>query len=487
MKHLLLSLLFISTITLAQRVPCEDGMAGNFPCEGYDLMSTISLQTLSPSATLANDSWGWTDPDTGVEYALVGLSNGTVFIDISDPENPVHVGTLPTQTVPSDWRDVKVFNNHAYVVSEATGHGMQVFDLTRLRNVAVPPMTFTADAVNTSFGSAHNIIINEESGYAYPVGARNFTGTARMFNGGPIFININNVTSGVPSAGVNEGGYEMDNYSHDAQVVIYDGPDTRFTGEEILIGSNEEFVTIVNISDKDNPVNLSTISYGQVGYTHQGWFTEDQRYFIMGDELDERDFGFPTRTLVFDFQNLTEPELELSYEGPTDAIDHNGYVLDNKFYLANYTAGLRVLEIFRSGSGDSEQFAMLEVGSFDSRPESDGANFDGAWNVYPYFESGNILISDINRGFLLVSPTETLSTPEFSEEENSLSISPNPTTGILRINTTIPIEKIEVYDVLGKQILEIENPNLVVDMSQLQDGVYILRINDNLSQQFFKE
>ncbi|MDX1463766.1 MAG: choice-of-anchor B family protein, partial [Marinirhabdus sp.] len=375
--------------TATAQTPCSGGMAGPYPCDGYTLQSSIDLTILD--AANGNDSWGWTDPANGDEYAIVALSNGTAFIDISNPTNPVYLGKLPTHTSSSLWRDVKVYNNHAYVVSEASGHGMQVFDLTRLRNVVGAPVTFTEDAHFDEFGSAHNIVINEESGYAYPVGARdNFGGP--LFNGGPIFINIQN-----PTSPVGEGGYGMDDYSHDAQMVQYCGPDPDYSGREIMIGSNENEIVIVDITDKNNPVGISTLSYGNVEYTHQGWFTEDQRFFLLGDELDEQNVGVPTRTLVFDLNDLDNPTLSFEYSGPTDAIDHNGYTKGSKFYLANYRAGLRVLDI-----SDIENGNITEEGFFDSYPGSNSASFSGAWNVYPYFESGNIVISDMQRGFLLV-------------------------------------------------------------------------------------
>ena len=169
----------------ARRI-CENGMAGVFPCNDYDLMSHITLSEMS--AQDGNDSWGWTDASTNKEYALMGLDNGTAFIDISDPIKPIYLGKLPTATENSSWRDVKVYQNYAFIVSEAPNHGMQVFDLTKLRNVSSPPQTFTADAHYTAFGSAHNIVINETSGYAYAVGT-NRSGT---YKGGPLFINIQN-------------------------------------------------------------------------------------------------------------------------------------------------------------------------------------------------------------------------------------------------------------------------------------------------------
>lgn len=363
-------------------IPCTNGMAGVYPCNGYNLISHIGLSFLG--ATSGNDSWGWTDPTTQKEYALMGLDSGTAFIDISDPLNPVVLGNLPTATVNSTWRDVKTYGNYAFVVSEAPGHGMQVFDLTRLRTVT-SFQTFTADAHYTGFGDAHNIVINEANGYAYAVGTN-------TFGGGPHFIDLSN-----PLSPVAAGGYANDAYSHDAQVVTYNGPDTDYTGREIYIGSNESVVVIVDITDKNNPTRISTISYSNIGYTHQGWFTEDMNYFILGDELDERNFGGNTRAVVFDLTDLDNPTFHMNYFGPTRAIDHNGYVKGNLFFQANYSAGVRMIDISNIASG-----TMNEVGFFDTNPDNNNANFDGAWNVYPYFASGNIIISDTERGFFII-------------------------------------------------------------------------------------
>ena len=157
--------------TILPQFPCENGFANGHPCNGFDLMSHIPNDILGGEGAEGNDSWGWTDPETGNEYALVGTTTCAAFVDITDPSSPIFLGTLPTATVNSLWRDIKVYNNHAFIVSEAPDHGMQVFDLTRLRNVANPPETFTADANYNEFGKAHNIVINEDSGFAYAVGS----------------------------------------------------------------------------------------------------------------------------------------------------------------------------------------------------------------------------------------------------------------------------------------------------------------------------
>lgn len=374
-------------------IPCESGMADIYPCNGYDLMSHLTLSELTINgfgggAIEGNDSWGWTDPTTNKEYALVGLSSHTAFVDVSDPVNPILLGILPTATVNSIWRDIKVYQNHAFIVSEAPGHGMQVFDLTRLRNVPSPPETFTADTHFTDFGKAHNLFINETSGYAYVVG----TSRSGTFSGGALFINIQN-----PTAPISEGGFGAGGYSHDVQVINYTGPDTDHTGKEILVGSNENEIVIADVSNKANPRVLSTVAYSNIGYTHQGWFTEDLNHFIVGDELDEQNIGNNSRTLVFDLSDLDNPTYDFDYFGPTLAIDHNGYVKGNEYFLANYRAGVRVLDISQIASN-----TITEIGFFDTYPESDSANFNGVWNVYPYFTSGNIIISDIERGLFII-------------------------------------------------------------------------------------
>ena len=372
-------------ISFIPQFPCDNGFADIYPCNDYDLMAHISIDDLGGTGAAGNDSWGWTDATTGKEYALVGTTTGSAFVDISNPSDPLLLGTLPTATINSIWRDIKVYNNHAFIVSEASNHGMQVFDLTRLRNVANPPEIFTADAHYTGFGHSHNIVINEDNGYAYAVGTN-------TFNGGPHFINIQNPTSPIA-----EGGYSMDGESHDAQVVTYNGLDSDYSGHEIYIGSNGNEVVIVDVTNKANPTHISSINYTNLGFVHQGWFTEDLTYFIVGDEVDELTFGNNTRTLFFDFSDLDNPILQFEYLGSNSAIDHNGYTKGNKLYLANYTAGVRIIDITNIANS-----SVNEVGFFDTFPPNNSNSFNGVWNVYPFFSSGNIIVSDIEGGLFII-------------------------------------------------------------------------------------
>ena len=123
---------------------CQGGSAGPFPCSNVDLLSFMPLSSIGGDGTThGNDLWGWTDPLNGREYALMGLTTGTAFVDITNPKDPLYVGLLPAQTLPSTWLDLKVYKNYAFIVSEAPGQGMQVFDLKQLRKVGAPPVVFS--------------------------------------------------------------------------------------------------------------------------------------------------------------------------------------------------------------------------------------------------------------------------------------------------------------------------------------------------------
>ena len=467
---------FLATVTLFAQTPCVDGFAGDYPCNGYDLQSFIPWTTFN--ATNANDSWGWTDPQDGKEYALVGVRDGVAFVDISDPVNPLYLGKLPTHSGPSLWRDLKTYNNYVFVVSEASNHGMQVFDLTRLRNVANPPETFTEDAHYDGFGSAHNVVINESEGYAYGVGTSSFAGGAH-------FVDISD-----PLNPVADGGYADENYSHDAQVVTYSGPDTDYTDREIYIGSNEDQVVIVDVTDKANPQTISTINYSNIAYTHQGWLTENQEKFILGDEIDELNFGFNTRSVIFDVSDLDNPTFDFEYFGPTPATDHNVYVKGDVLYLANYKAGLRVLDI-----SDIDNQNITETGFFDVYTPSNTAGYDGAWNVYPYFESGNILISSLQfgdsnyLGGMYIVRSSTLGIQNYVDA-SSIKILPNPAINEITISSEeAAITSVQISDVIGKVLFSEENMNTLnktVDFSSFTQGVYFVNVNNGITKKIIK-
>jgi len=381
-------------------VNCNNGQAGPFGCS-----SNVQLQGFLPIRDIGggrgvnlNDIWGWTDPTTNREYALVGRTNGTSFVDVTDATNPRYLGDLPMTpgARPNAWRDIKVYRDHAYIVADGSGqHGMQVFDLARLRNVTTP-QTFTADTVYERVGSAHNIVINEQSGTAYAVGVNS---GGEVCGGGLHMIDIREPKKPkfIGCFADPRTGNAGTGYSHDAQCVTYSGPDEKYRGREICIGSNETAISIADVTDRDSTIALSRASYPNVQYAHQGWFTEDQRFFYMNDEGDEVAGVVPkTRTVIWDVSDLDDPIFVGEFLGVTSASDHNLYVKGDTMYQSNYASGLRIIDI-------SDRKQPREIGFFDTVPAGDNEpGFTGSWSNYPYFRSGTIIFTSIREGLFVV-------------------------------------------------------------------------------------
>jgi choice-of-anchor B domain-containing protein len=382
--------------------PCTSGMAGPFPCSNIKLMSYLPKSGVGAGDGIElNDLWGWVDPQTNREYAIVMRRDGTAFVDVTDPLNPTFLGFLPIPAgaQPNTWHDVKVYANHAFIVADGAGaHGVQVFDLTTLRGVTTP-QTFSVVTRYTNVASAHNIFINEATGFAYSVGGSSGGTTC---GGGLHMINIQSPANPTfagcfadPQTGRLGTGY-----THDVQCVVYAGPDATYTGREICFGSNETAISISDVTLKSAPVAVSRASYPGVAYTHQGWLTPDQRYFFVNDELDEGNgIVTATRTLVWDVTDLDDPVLLTQYLGPTNATDHNHYIRGNRMYMSNYQFGLRVVDV-------TTPAAPVQLGFFDTaptRPNSPG--FAGSWSNYPFFPSGNIVMTSRDEGLFVLRTT----------------------------------------------------------------------------------
>ena len=285
-----------------------------------------------------SDSWGWTDPMTGDEVAIVGLEDGTSFIQITDPKNPIVLGFLPQSGNNLQiWSDMKVFSNHVFIGRESKQHGVQIMDLTKLRahygQVRECIEQLKEDAHYDQVTSSHNIVINEQTAFAYVVGTKTCSGGLHV-------MDIQN-----PLKPNYAGCFSDDGYTHDAQCVIYTGPDITYKNHEICFSFNEDTLTIVDVSDKANMIMLSRTSYDNDYYTHQGWLTEDQKFLMMNDENDERESGNPyTRTLLWNVEDLENPYHAGSHFAKVRSIDHNLYIRGSLAYLANYCSGLRILD-----------------------------------------------------------------------------------------------------------------------------------------------
>ena len=384
-------------------VLCEEGAAAGFSCESVDLLAFLPTSAIGAEPwERVSDIWGWMDPETGREYALVGRSGGAAIVDVSDPAAPRYVGVVTAN--PSGARDLKVYADHLFFTGDGAGdHGLVVFDLTRLRDTSGEPMSpnggvaFEPDAVYRGIASAHNLVMDAESGFAFPVGS---SGGGETCGGGLHMVDVRDPKSPVfAGCFTDDVGLIAPGRTHDAQCVVYRGPDDRYRGRQVCFISNESLLRIVDITDKATPTPIGGASHPGVAYIHQGWLTEDHRYYYLDDELDELVGTAPkTRTYIYDVAELDDPILVGSVDGPTAATDHNLYVKGDRMYQANYQAGFRLFDI-------SDPEAPEEIGWFDTTPyEGDPPGFVGAWTAYPFFESGTVVVTSMYEGVFLLRP-----------------------------------------------------------------------------------
>lgn len=399
----------------------EYGASLGFPGHGITMQSRLTLADMGSAAgNLGSAIWGWTDrtdPRGPQEYALFGLSDRTAFVNVTVPTAPVFIGHMASSTGTSPWRELKTYGNHLYVVSDGNGnHGMQVLDMTQFRNYAGTPITFApttryfAGNQANAFRNSHTIFINESSGFAYAFGTNTNSGGVHV-------VDIRN-----PTAPVYAGGYAGSNYIHDGQVVNYTGPDTRFTGKEILFAANsrgssninDDAVHIIDVSNKSAISLMGAATHPNARYIHQGWLTPDQKYFIVNDELDEYYDQRNTTTHVYDVSSLTNPFYVggFVHGNNNKVIDHNLFIKEVPGYgflafESNYTTGLRVIQL-----QDLSNAQMQELAWFDTYPADNGEkSFNGQWGNYPYFDSGTIIAGDRQNG-LFVLRMDLASVPE---------------------------------------------------------------------------
>ncbi len=372
-------------------VSCANGKVHGFDCDNVELLSYLPATALGASELRSTDVWGWTDSTTGREFAIIGLVDATAFVEVTDPVNPKYLGQLLLHPgASSNTIGVKVYKNHAFIVAEGTDNGMQVFDLTQLRDVKNAPATFEETAHYDKVTNVHTLTMNEATGFAYPVAVRM---GGEMCGGGLHMVDVRTPTKPI-FAGCHHNPSVGRGYVHDTHCVIYRGPDADYKGRELCLNSGEAAVEIVDVTDKKNPKTISVATYPSASYTHQGWFTEDMRYFFLDDELDDGVGEGKTRTIVFDLNDLDDPVVLTEFYGTTDATDHNLYIRGRYMYQSNYTAGLRIIDI-------NDPKSPKEVGFLDTAPDVDGPGMElGSWGNYPYFKNNVVAVS--NNGLFLV-------------------------------------------------------------------------------------
>ena len=358
-----------------------------FRADGIKLLSWVTLGELGGAS--GNDCWGYVSP-SGREYALIGVNTGTGIVEITDPSSPTIVTRIDGPN--SLWRDIKTYGHYAYSVSEGGG-GIQVIDLEQVDTGMV---TLVNEVTAGGTSETHNVAIDEESGFLYRCG------------GGSFGLRIYSLANPANPTFVRSWS---DIYVHDAQVVTYtSGP---YAGRQIAFvcggfsnGNVQTRLDVLDVTDKNNIFLRSRVTWPQRAYGHQVWLSPDRQYAYINDELDEN--PMPTRTLIADVSDLDASFLAGTFTNDISAVGHNLYTRDNLIYEANYRSGLRIFDA-------TDPLAPVEVRHFDTWPGNNHFGFNGLWSTYPYFPSGVVIGSDLEKGLFVLwaeDPLVEISFPE---------------------------------------------------------------------------
>ncbi|QQX80311.1 choice-of-anchor B family protein [Shewanella sp. KX20019] len=414
--------------------PCLDGMSGSFKCNNIDLVSHMPLNSFSSSPSSATDIWGHIDLNTGIEYALIALRNGTAIVDLSKPDAPEEVAFIAGSII--GWRDIKVYQwfdssslkwqANAYIVSEGADR-VQIVDLSQLPASVSVVVDNAAYSVHNVFISnldyTTNTVLDGATPALHIVGQNNNGGAFQTYsladpkNLAPLYLHT---------------GAVREDYTHDVSSVVIDDSRAQNSCQNslcnVLADFNEHSMRLWDISTQSQPSLLADVSYANPQYVHSGWWSEDKRYVFLHDELDERYLGVNTTLRVFNVDSLESPSLVNEWIGPSKAIDHNGYVRGSRYYMSNYQRGITVLDI-------SNPTDPKEAGFFDTYPASDGASFNGVWGIYPYLPSGLILASDISGGLYVLKDnthSATFGSSAFEHSESTLFPGDSITVKVMR-------------------------------------------------------
>ncbi|HEX2296472.1 MAG TPA: choice-of-anchor B family protein, partial [Actinomycetota bacterium] len=333
---------------------CVKGKAAGYPCKGIDLLAHVTLGTAEGGGV--SDVWGWVDPATGNEYAVLGGTGGVRFFDVTKPTAPVYLGRMvgKADTV-GMWVELEILNDHAYVVCDLSPCGLQIFDLKRLAGVEAAVPVWRPDVV-LPLGTFHSIASNPDTNHIFLNGLGAVVGSP---TGTPLIFDVSQ-----PLAPTPVGAMADDGYTHDSLCPTYKGPDKRFKGNEICFNFNEDTITVYDVTANPmQPEQLARVTYDTADYVHSGALTKDHSYLISTDEGDEVAHLRPSTLYIWDVRKLDAPKLIGEFVANSLSIDHNVYSEQDALYHANYTNGFRILDL-----KDASKGKLKEVAWFDTMP-----------------------------------------------------------------------------------------------------------------------
>jgi choice-of-anchor B domain-containing protein len=401
---------------------------------------TLRSKTVYSGQVLSN-IWGYAAG--GKEYALIGGRNGLIITDVTNPTTPVQITQIAGPA--SDWREIKTYQNFAYVATEGGG-GLQIVNLANLPGSNLTVTNYTGGGTTPAvLNTIHALQVDEAKGYLYLYGTNLVSGKALVFD-----LNVN------PAAPVYKGYFNGVGYAHDGYV----NNDTMYVGH-----INNGLVSIVDMTVKTGANNqigvpLCTPFNTPLNFSHNTW-----RYGNTLFTTDEK----PNSTLAsYDISDLSDIRLldQIQSNPGNNSIVHNTYIRNGYAITSWYVDGIAIVDVSRPDN-------LVKVGSYDTYTNT-STGFNGAWGVYPFLPSGNILVSNIN-GTSSTSGEMFVLTPNYQrgcyiEGNITDAVTGNPILGA----------KAELLSTTTSHVA----PTGVYKMGQLQSGTYTLQVTKTGYQPF---
>lgn len=303
----------------------------------------------------------------GNEYALVGTYTGLSIVDVTDPANPIIKFDIAGTN--SDWREVKTWQNYAYVTTEGCCNGLQILNLGYLPD-SVPMKYYKGNgAINNQLNTIHALHV--DAGYAYIYGSN-------LFSGAAVILDLSNPWN------PNYTGHTPGSYIHDGYV-----RNNTLYGSHIYDG----YFSVFDVTNKANPVLITTQNTPNL-FTHNTWLNDAANILFTTDEVSD---SYLASYDISDLNNITELN-RIQLTPGSGSIVHNTHTLNDFEVVSWYKDGIAIVDA-------SHPDNMIITGSYDTYTQGAGDGFNGAWGVYPYLPSGNLVVSDIDNGLYVLTPT----------------------------------------------------------------------------------
>jgi choice-of-anchor B domain-containing protein len=326
----------------------------------------VSLRSNLPYNYVLSNIGGYVD-SSGNEYALVGTFTGLSIVDVTNPANPIVKFNIPG--INSDWREVKTWQNFAYVTTEGCCDGLQILNLGYLPD-SVPLKYYKGDgAINNQINTIHALHI--DNGFCYLYGSD-------IFNGAALILDLADPWNPTYQ-GRTPGTYVHDGYVRNDTLYschIYDG-----------------YFSVIDVTNKANPSIVTTQNTPSL-FTHNSWLNDAGNVLFTTDEVND---SYLAAYDISDVNNITELG-RIQVTPGSGSIVHNTHTLNDYEIVSWYKDGIAIVDVSRPDN-------MIVVGSYDTYPQGSGGGFNGCWGVYPYLPSGNLVCSDIDNGLFVLTPT----------------------------------------------------------------------------------